>query len=185
VDWTDITPVDAFMELGGSLRATMAHVEWIEKGDPYLLGATYWAPFDRQIFTRVIPGREQIALEDDARLPQTLMDEREGAVGGSVTGEAYYNFGPIGPFVVLTFVGVLFGWSETLAMRSVAGCVTLGIVMSPFLLHIRGGWLPVPATIAEGLILLACCQFVGQFVLPRQRVRSTETDPSVHALARG
>ena len=169
VDWTDVTPVDTLTELGGSLIATMAFVDWIEKGDPYLLGSTYWAPFDRQILTRLIPGREPIPLEDDERLPQRLMDEREGSIGGSASGEAYYNFGPMGPFVVLAFVGALFGWLETLASRSVLGCASLGVVMSVFYFHIRGDWLAVPATIAEGLILVACCQFLGQLILARGR----------------
>ena len=40
VNWTDVTPVDTLTELGGSLQATMAYVDWIEKGDPYLLGGT-------------------------------------------------------------------------------------------------------------------------------------------------
>ena len=92
VNWTDVTPVDTLTELGGSLRATMAYVEWIEKGDSYLFGATYWAPFDRQILTRLIPGREPIPVENDVRVPQRLMDQREGNLGGSATGEGVLQF---------------------------------------------------------------------------------------------
>ena len=79
VDWTDVTPVDTLTELGGSLQATMAFVDWIEKGDPYLLGTTYWAPFDRQILTRLIPGREPIPWEDD----ETLASATDGRARGA------------------------------------------------------------------------------------------------------
>jgi O-antigen polysaccharide polymerase Wzy len=187
VNWTDVTPLDTFTELGGSLQATKAYVDWIERGDPYLLGATYWAPFDRQILTRAIPGREQIPWESDERLPMRLMDEREGPFGGSATGEAYYNFGPLGPFVVLAFVGALFGWLENVALRSASGCVILGVVMFVFFFHIRGDWLPIPASIGQGLIILAGCQFLGHFVLAKgaRGIRPAAAERQAQAAARG
>ena len=168
VDWTDVAPVDTLTELGGSLRATMSYVDWIERGDSYLFGATYWAPFDRQILTRLIPGREPIPVEDDERLPGRLMAEREGPFGASATGEAYYNFGAVGPFLVLTVLGALFGWLERAAPTSVSGRVSMGAVMFALFFHIRGDWLAVPATIGEGLALMVCCQMVGRFVLLRR-----------------
>ena len=76
VSWTEVTPLDTFMELGGSLQATKAYVDWIERGDELLLGASYWAPFDRQVLVRVIPGREPIPYELDERVPVRLMDEQ-------------------------------------------------------------------------------------------------------------
>ena len=69
VNWTDVTPLDTLMELGGSLQSTRAYVDWIESGDPLLLGASYWAPVDRQILTRVIPGREPICTSRMSAFP--------------------------------------------------------------------------------------------------------------------
>jgi hypothetical protein len=167
VNWTDVTPLDTFMELGGSLRATKAFVDWIEEGDSYLLGLTYWAPFDRQVLVRVLPFREPIPYEQDERVPQRMMGRREGSFGGSATGEAYYNFGPFGPFMFCACVGALFGWLEKRWVMTPAGCVALGIVMFVFYFHIRGDWLTIPATIAEGLALLACCFISGRLIESR------------------
>jgi hypothetical protein len=175
VDWTDVAPVDTFLELGGSLQATKAYVDWIESGDRYLFGLSYWAPFDRQLLSRVVPGREVIPYEQDERVPQRLMVQREGALGGSATGEAYYNFGIIGPFLYFAFVGALFGWLERYCTKTSAGCVALGIVMFVFYFNIRGNWLAVPATIAEGLALLAGCLMVGRVVASRWPRGRTES----------
>jgi hypothetical protein len=56
VDLKDMTPLETFTELGGTLRAARAYVDWIAEGDSYLLGATYLVPFDRQILVRIVPG---------------------------------------------------------------------------------------------------------------------------------
>jgi O-antigen polysaccharide polymerase Wzy len=164
VNWTEVTPLDTLMELGGSIRATKAYVDWIESGDAYLLGASYWAPFDRQVLVRVIPGREPIPYEKDERVPIRLMDTREGAVGASATGEAYYNFGAVGPFIFYMCVGVLFGWLERRGGRSPWGCAVLGMVMFLFYFNIRGDWLAVPAQLGQFLVLLGVCHFLGRFV---------------------
>jgi hypothetical protein len=103
------------------------------------------------------------------------MVQREGALGGSATGEAYYNFGIIGPFLYFAFVGALFGWLERFCTKTSAGCVALGIVMFVFYFNIRGNWLAVPATIAEGLALLAGCLMVGRVVASRWPRGRTES----------
>ena len=164
VNWTEVTPLDTLMELGGSVRATKAYVDWIESGDPYLLGASYWAPFDRQVLVRVIPGREPIPWEQDERVPIRLMDTREGAVGASATGEAYYNFGAAGPFIFYACVGMLFGWLERKGGRTPYGCAVLGIVMFLFYFNIRGDWLAVPAQLGQSLALLAVCHLLGRLI---------------------
>lgn len=164
VNWTDVTPLDTLMELGGSIRSTKAYVDWIESGDAYLLGASYWAPFDRQILVRVIPGREPIPYEQDERVPVRLMDSREGPVGASATGEAYYNFGAAGPFIFYTCVGMLFGWLERSGARTSYGCAALGMVMFLFYFNIRGDWLAIPAQLGQSLMLLGFCHFLGRLL---------------------
>jgi hypothetical protein len=169
VNWTEVTPLDTFMELGGSLQATRAYVDWIEDGDPLLLGASYWAPFDRQIMTRVIPGRESIPYEADERIPLRLMVERDGALGGSATGEAYYNFGPIGPVIYFTGIGLLFGLLPRLN-ASAYGSAMLGVAIVPLYFNIRNDWLSVPAMIGEGMAAIALCYFLGRVVFGRGHV---------------
>jgi hypothetical protein len=165
VNWTEFTPLDTFVELGGSLRSTKAYVDWIEDGDPLLLGLSYWAPFDRQVLTRVIPGRERIEVGDDERVPLRLMDTREGAVGGSSTGEAYYNFGSVGPFLFFTFVGLLFGILERWARWTTTyGCAIMGSMMFLFFVNIRSDWLAVPSQIVLALALIGSCQVLGRLI---------------------
>ena len=166
VNWTELSPLETVVELGGSLRATKAYIDWIEEGDPYLLGSGYWAPFDRQVLTRVIPGREQIPAELDERIPLRMMDIREGAVGASATGEAYYNFGPVGPFLFFACVGVLFGWLERRAPATAYARVVLGTMMFLFYFNIRGDWLPVPAQIAQLLATVGLCYLMARLVPP-------------------
>jgi hypothetical protein len=165
VNWTDVTPLDTLMELGGSLQATRAYVDWIERGDPLLLGASYWAPFDRQILSRVIPGREVIAYEQDERIPIRLMDEREGAIGGSATGEAFYNFGAFGPVLYFGTMGILFGWLQRIP-ASPYSAAAMGVVILMLCFNIRSDWLAVPAQIGQGLLLVAVCYLVDVFVVP-------------------
>jgi O-antigen polysaccharide polymerase Wzy len=156
VNWTDVTPLDTLVELGGSLQAARAYVDWIEDGEPYLLGASYWAPFDRQVLVRIIPGRELIPFEQDERLPGRLM-VREGPIGLSATGEAYFNFGSVGPFIYFGFVGLLFGWLDRRATRSPYDCAALGAVMFLFFFNLRSEWYAIPAALAESFALMACC----------------------------
>jgi hypothetical protein len=167
VDWTDVSPLDTVIEMGGSLQATRAYVDWIGGGDPHLLGASYWAPIDRQVLVRVIPGREPIAYADDERIPLRLMDEREGAIGGSATGEAYYNFGPAGPALYFAAVGLLFGWLHRRHAHTPYGAAALGVVMLAFFFNIRSDWLAVPSQLGQGLALIALCYAGGTLVAAR------------------
>ena len=77
------------------------------------------------------------------------MVEREGSVGGSATGEAFYNFGAAGRCYFLAWLGVLFGWLERRSASPYA-CAFLGIVMSLLYFNIRGDWLAVPSQLATG-----------------------------------
>jgi hypothetical protein len=181
VNWMDTSPLETFTELGSTLRAVKAYVDWIEEGDAYQLGATYWVPFDRQLLTRLVPGREAIPYEEDERLPERRI-EQEGAVGLSATGEAYYNFGPAGPFLYFAFVGALFGWLERRASRTPYHCAALGIAMGIFYVNIRSHWLSVPAQAAIALTVVAFCYLVSRAV---QTPRVSRVVPACHRARTG
>jgi len=184
VNWTDVTPLDTLMELGSSLQATRAYVDWIERGDPFLLGASYWAPVDRQILSRVIPGREAIAYQQDERIPIRLMDEREGAIGGSATGEAFYNFGALGPVLYFGSLGILFGWLQRTPASPYSAAV-MGVILLVLCFNIRSDWLAVPAQIGQGLLLVACCYLVDLFAVPSLFNTSTKQSHEPPALSGG
>ena len=157
VDWTAILPLGTLIELGGTLRAVKAYVDWIDEGDRFLLGASYWAPLDRHFLVWVMPGRRQTPIERDERVPARDISVREGPVGASSTGEAYYNFGPLGPLLFFGCVGALFSALERRAAGSGYRTALLGVILFPFFWNIRGQWIPVPAQVAAGLLLLGVC----------------------------
>jgi hypothetical protein len=168
ISWSDVSPLDTFTELGVTLRAAEAYIDFIDEGDSYLLGASYWAPLDRQLFARIVPGREQVPFSEDPRIPSRELVFREGAVGESATGEAYYNFGPIGPFLYYGLVGALFGWFERRADASPFHTAALGIVVSIFAFNIRSHWVSVPAALSIALTFV----FLGK-VLSRLTVSAS------------
>jgi hypothetical protein len=173
VNWRAASPLETFTELGSTLRAVKAYIDWIEDGDEYLLGATYWAPFDRQLLTRVMPDREPVPYDEDDRLPERKMGQ-EGTVGLSATGEAYYNLGSLGPFIYFAFVGLLFGWLERRAWKTPYACALLGIAMSTFYFNIRGHWLSVPGPLALAVGLVAFCFLISRHTQThRQRAAVT------------
>ena len=161
-DWTSASPLGTFTELGGTLRATKAYVDWIDEGDDYLLGGTYWAPFDRQLVTRLIAGRRIVPREDDPRIP-TRFISGVGAVGLSAVGEAYYNFGPAGPLMYCAALGLLFGWLERRAPLTPYHGALLGIASIVLFFNIRGDWLAVPARIGMAASLLFACYAFERF----------------------
>jgi hypothetical protein len=162
VNWTDVAGLDTAAELGGTLRAVKAYVDWIEGGDSLLLGASYWAPLDRHFLSWVVPERERIPIDLDERVPARLMAEREGSVGQAATGEAYYNFGVLGPFIFFAGVGAMFGWLERRAWVTPYRTAMLGVVLFPFYWNIRGQWVGVPAQLAVGVALVALCYLLSR-----------------------
>jgi hypothetical protein len=172
VEWTAVSPLETFTELGSTLHAATAYVDWIESGDPHLLGGSYWAPIDRQIVVRFVPGRTRIHAEDDPRLPGRDMSQRVGAVGHSATGEAYYNFGIAGPVVFFGGVGMLFGWIERHARKHAYLTAGAGLAMGVFFFNIRGHFLSVPAEIATGSAALVACYFLASLAAAGSQART-------------
>ena len=71
-----INPLNAVAEMGSSLRAVQETVKW-RKHDNFelLMGASYWAPFERQ-FALFIPQLERIDVEKDGRLLNIVVQKK-------------------------------------------------------------------------------------------------------------
>ena len=145
-------PLAAVQELGGSIVAVVATIQWREGGDPPLLGSSYWAPFDRAL-GRLMPGWPRLAARDDPRLLGKVVQVRWGAVGFSTVAEAYYNFDTPGVLLVMFVTGLLLGRLDRWPVTPLTAAVC-GMLMYPLLYHVRNSFLMVPVTAAEGLALI-------------------------------
>lgn len=149
-----VTPVDALVEMGSSLRPVVEVVHWHESGDPFLYGATYWAPFERAIF-RVIPdlATQRIDAAYDERLSNILVQYRVGFIGFSPVAEAYRNGGAIAIVLVMFLVGVTIGWLDSFPATPEAQAL-VGIVFVPLLIQIRNSFTSVPFQVLTGALIV-------------------------------
>lgn len=156
---------DAIAEMGSSLRPTVEVVNWVESGDKLLLGASYWAPIERAICA-LTPGLSCVAAYDDARLMNVVVFNRVGAIGFSPIAEAFYNFGEAGVWVVMMIIGAAMGTLDRIKARPVNDAI-IGIVMIVLLYNVRNAFVPVPAHLLLGSLLVSLAVFVRYSIVPR------------------
>ena len=145
--------LDGLAEMGGSLHPVEKVVRWHAEGEPFEMGATYWAPFERAA-ARLLPGlRRRAAAEDDFRLMNVLVLDRVGAIGFSPVAEAYRNFGPIGVVVLLGLLGIVMGAIDTIRDSQTAVLV-IATVYVPLLINVRNSFVSVPAQCVAGLVIV-------------------------------
>ncbi|MBB4798270.1 hypothetical protein HNP32_002014 [Brevundimonas bullata] len=129
------SPLTTISELGGSLRPSYEVERWLQQGDTFRLGSTYYAPFERT-FLGLIPLVERLPANEDYRLMNVLIMQRAGPYGFSIVAESVINFGFLGALAM----GALFGIAiTTSASRLVANQQTLiqaSILFGAFI-HIR------------------------------------------------
>ncbi|WP_157677288.1 O-antigen polysaccharide polymerase Wzy [Auraticoccus monumenti] len=153
------SPVGAIEEMGYSIRPLVASVRWHEYGQqPYLHGATYLAPVDRQL--RGLLGLPVPPALDDERLMNVEISRREGAIGGSVIAEAHHNGGLVGVGAVMMVVGALMGLIFR-HPRSPLGVALSGLVAVLVLMHIRNSFAPLPAWAAAGIGIVGAAYLLG------------------------
>ncbi len=147
------------LELGATLRPVAECIRWRAEGDALLLGASYWAPFERMV-TRVVPVTSRLPGNQDMRLQNNVVRERSGTIGFSVIAEAYRNFGLAGAGFVLGFIGFLMGTFDTTppTARALAVC---GAIFVPLLIHVRNDFTPTPAHILAGFVCVAICSLLS------------------------
>jgi hypothetical protein len=144
--------LDALVEMGGSLRPVEQVVRWHAEGEPYELGASYWAPFERAT-ARLLPGLRAAEAENDLRLMNVLVLERIGAIGFSPVAEAYRNFGALGVVFVLGLVGMGLAAIDTIRDRRTA-VLAIATLYPPLLINVRNSFVSVPVQCAAGILLV-------------------------------
>jgi hypothetical protein len=151
VEGQSVSPIGALVEMGGSLETTSMALDWIDNGDSYLLGGSYWLPFERGLGL-VLPLRSN--LETDPRAMNMVMVSRIGGLGGSAVAESYYNFSVFGTLFFVA-LGMLLAHIDR-GTGSVATSA-LGVVLYAFLFQARNWFISVPLFVILGLAPLAAC----------------------------
>jgi oligosaccharide repeat unit polymerase len=145
-------PLNALVELGGSLRSVAEVVTWRDMGDNLIYGSSYWAPLDRALIY-IIPDHTRPPAENDERLSNILIRERVGQIGFSPVAEAYRNFGKFGVMFVMFLIGYILGMMDISRVTRFNQAV-IGVVFLPLLINIRNDFTPVPAQVIMGFMIL-------------------------------
>jgi hypothetical protein len=165
-----VSPISALVEMGGSLQTTSLSVDWVRNGDSFLLGGSYWLPFERGLGL-LLPLRSDLAT--DPRAMNMVMVSRISGLGGSAVAESYYNFSVFG---VLFFValGFLLARLDD-AARSPISAGVLGVVLYAFVFQARNWFLSVPNLIFLGLIPIMVCVCLD--LLARRKAKAPGMGP--------
>lgn len=155
-----VNPLNAIAEMGSSLRAVQEVIKWRKDGDELLMGASYWAPFERQL-ALFIPGLDRISAFDDPRLLNVVVQERAGPIGFSPVAEAYLNFGEKGVLIVMFFVGMLMAHFDNQPSR-IKYDILVGVALVPVFIMIRNSFTHVPVQVLMGIIIAHIVMFVAK-----------------------
>ena len=166
---------EGIAELGGSLRPVREVILWLQSGDDYRFGETYYAPFERT-FLRIFPIVPRTVAESDDRLMNVLIMRRLGPYGFSIAAEAYYNFGQIGSLAIGAIVGfVLIRGGEALA-GGAPQLVTTAIIFGLFN-HIRQSFVT-----GYGIAFSILIVYIGIMIVVRLLDRGTGFRPPPRVL---
>jgi oligosaccharide repeat unit polymerase len=147
-------------ELGGSLRPSYEVMLWLEEGDAFRLGDTYYAPFER-FFLFIIPLWERLpALEDD-RLMNILIGERAGPYGFSISAEAFYNFGYVGVAVAGVLTGFVLRHLGQMS-RSRGLPILMSALGFALFIHIRQDFVTAWAGMFFATVVMTSLNFIGR-----------------------
>ncbi len=162
----ELQPTDALLELGSSLLPTVRVIEWLDSGDPYMNGATYWAPLDRALY-HLIPGSTRLDAEDDMRIMNVLVMQRVGPIGFSPIAEAFYNYGRFAVVAFMGITGLLVGWLDRWKATPVR-IAAAGAIVFPLLIQIRNTFVSTPSWIVIGLAIVGAVALFEQLRLRSQ-----------------
>jgi len=144
----------AFIDLGFSLRPVTTVANWILGGDQYLLGGSFWLPFERMLAQLLPFIWERGTVYTDVRFVAYQANFRTGApMGFSVVAEAFYNFSFWGPPLVLGIIGFLLAWLHWNAVTPIRLAI-LGVVLFPLINQVRNTFIFVPFQVFVGLSMI-------------------------------
>jgi O-antigen polysaccharide polymerase Wzy-like protein len=158
VDAEQVGPVNALVEMGGSLETTSLTLDWIHNGDAYLLGGGYWLPFERA-FGLVLPIRSDLAA--DPRAMNLVLTSRASGLGGSSIAESYYNFSVFGALFFLA-LGFLLAHLDIAACSPNAAAMS-GVILYAFIFQARNWFISVPSMILLGSAPVLACIILDLF----------------------
>lgn len=147
-----VSPVRALVEMGSSLETASLAVDWIQNGDSFLWGGSYWLPFERALGL-IVPLRQD--LETDKRAMHMVMVSRVAGLGGSAVAESYYNFSLFGTIFFFA-LGAVLGRLDIGAHSSLSSAF-LGVLLYAFTMQARNWFISVPQTLLVGCLPIALC----------------------------
>lgn len=151
-------PLNSIAEMGASLRPVQEAIKWRVNGDPLLMGASYWAPFERQL-ALFIPGIHRKPALQDSRLLNVVVNKRAGPIGFSPVAEAYLNFGEKGVLIIFFLIGTLLAYFDNLKSKVLID-ILIGVSLIPLFIMIRNSFAHVPVQIIiSQAFALGCIYF--------------------------
>ncbi|MBS1586543.1 MAG: O-antigen polysaccharide polymerase Wzy [Bacteroidetes bacterium] len=112
VNAESFNPLYGLLELGGSLQTVVIAEEWINDGtDHFRYGETIIAPFDRMLDRVTLSQR--VDADQDFRLMNVAMGERNGPYGFSPVAEGYMNLGALGVAILMALLSLLLNFFDS------------------------------------------------------------------------
>ncbi|MDT0604077.1 O-antigen polysaccharide polymerase Wzy [Thalassotalea castellviae] len=146
----NMNPLNALAEMGSSLRTVQEVVKWRNEGFKLLYGASYWAPFERQL-ALFLP-IERPPAKKDKRLLNVVVQEKAGPIGFSPVAEAYLNFGEKGIIFIAFILGISLAKFDSLA-STVRADTLIGVALIPLFIMIRNSFTFIPVQTIMGIII--------------------------------
>lgn len=165
-----VNPLDSIEELGYSVRVLAYSLQWHEiGGEPFALGQTYVHPVVRNLNT--VFGIQNPEASSDLGLFNSVIRSRIGEVGGSVMGEAHFNFGLTGIAAILMLWGIAIAGSSARAHgpMGVAIAAVIGVL---FILQVRDASTATASRIAIAVGLLGAAWVLDRASRPARPPRS-------------
>jgi len=142
-----ISLADPFLTIGYTLRPIVFTVDWIDHGEDFIYGESFYVPVQRGIANN-IPKMKPI---DYYGKPYNYR-ERLPTMGYSIIAETYHNFGILGSFLVAPVIVLLLLLGE--AVPTPLRLVISGGIAAILINNIRNAFSFVPGQIVMLLLLL-------------------------------
>lgn len=168
--WEVINPANTMRELGQSLRPTYETIRWIDDGDQFLEGASFWSPIERG-FLRLFPIQDREVVDEDRQMT-VLVFQRVGPIGFSPVAEAYYNFGVVGVPLVMAIIGLIV-CALGMAGATPVGRAAMLATLVPLLIFVRNSFTQVPGQIVIGLSLVAAVWLLTSAIVRRYGIQAS------------